>query len=171
LDLPEKMTDSKEKYHSLETIRVILFYGINKSKWREWSMKTCAIGSSNSWKSALLNDYEIVKLAEKVTPTKAEQVKINANQSAWTYLILACKEEAYSIVACVDDDENTFFAWKRLKEVFAPIQAKDLVQINTSFTNLGWEDEEEDPKFYVTKLVHVNELSKSVTSTKRTIWP
>jgi hypothetical protein len=55
-----------------------------------------------------LTDYEIAKLAEKVAPTKPEQVKINVNQLAWTYLILACKEEAFNIVASVDD-ENTFF--------------------------------------------------------------
>jgi hypothetical protein len=153
------MMDSKEKDYSSETVRGVLFHGKDKSVWRKWSMKTLTIGPSKSWKSALLNNYEIAKLVEKVALAKAEQVKIDANQSAWTYLI--CKDEAFNIVTSVDD-EDTFFAWKRLKEVFVPNQAKDLVGMNASFTNLGLEDEEEDPKISVTKLEHVNELCKSV---------
>jgi hypothetical protein len=71
-----------------------------------------------------LNDYKIAiaALAEQTVLTKEKQVKVDTNQSAWTYLILACKENAFNIVASVND-EDTHQAWIRLKEVFAPNKA------------------------------------------------
>jgi hypothetical protein len=44
-------------------------------------------------------------LAEQTVLTKEEQVKVDTNQSAWTYLILACKENAFTIMESVNDEE------------------------------------------------------------------
>jgi hypothetical protein len=52
-----------------------------------------------------VNDYKIVGLAEQKVLTKEEQVKVDTNQSAWTYLILACKENAFNAVASVNDED------------------------------------------------------------------
>jgi hypothetical protein len=84
------------------------------------------------------------------------------NQSAWTDLILACKENAFNIVASVNDEDAHQAWWIHLKEVFVPNKAIDLVATNQGFTSLKLEDDEEDPKLYVTKLEHVNERYESV---------
>jgi hypothetical protein len=56
------------------------------------------------------------------------------NQSAWPYLVLACKDEAINIMARVNDD-NVFQAWNRLKQVFAPNRSKDLVRMDMDFND------------------------------------
>jgi hypothetical protein len=103
----------------------------------------------------------MASLAEQTVLTKEEQVKVDTNQSAWTYLILSCKENAFSIVASVND-VDAHQAWIRLKEVVAPNKVIDLVVMNQGFTNLRLEDDEEDPKLYVNKLEHKNERYESV---------
>jgi hypothetical protein len=60
------------------------------------------------------------------------------------------------------NDEDAHQAWIRLKEVFPPNKVIDLVAMNQGFTNLKLEDDEENPKLYVTKLEHVNERYESV---------
>jgi hypothetical protein len=63
-----------------ETIsRVIYFDETDKSKWREWKLKTFTIGHVKNWKKAFLHAKE-----EKITEDIA---KINVNNTAWTYLI------------------------------------------------------------------------------------
>jgi hypothetical protein len=60
------------------------------------------------------------------------------------------------------NNEDVHQAWIHLQEVFVPNKEIDLVAMNQGFTNLRLEDNEEDPKLYVTKLEHVNERYKSV---------
>jgi hypothetical protein len=113
------------------------------------------------WKPTLLDEYKISVLVEQKVLTKEEQGKVDINQSAWTYLILACKGNAFNTMASVNN-EDAHQAWIRLKEVFVPSKAIDIVMMNQGFTNLKLEDNEEDSKLYVTKLEHVNEQYESV---------
>jgi hypothetical protein len=82
------MAERKDEGSSEAAIRVLYFYGDDKIKCREWSLKTLAIGNIKKWKPALLNDYKIAALTEQIVLTKEEQVKVHTNQLAWTYLIL-----------------------------------------------------------------------------------
>jgi hypothetical protein len=66
-----------------ESIRVVYFYGDNKTKYREWSLKTEAIGQAKKWGKALLaKEYKIAELTrkdedEELTLTKTEQLKFD----------------------------------------------------------------------------------------------
>jgi hypothetical protein len=75
-------------------------------------MKTLAISNVKKWKVALLTDDSkiIMELVKLETPTKEDQGKMDKNQSAWTYLILACKDKPVSIVAD-GNDVDTYRAW------------------------------------------------------------
>jgi hypothetical protein len=48
-----------------ESIRVVNFNGEDKTKYREWSMKTEAIGQTKKWAKVLLNDFKIAELNKK----------------------------------------------------------------------------------------------------------
>jgi hypothetical protein len=66
-----------------ESIRVVYFYGDDKTKYREWSLKTEAIGqAAKKWCKALAKEYKIAELTrkdkdEELTLTKTEQLKFD----------------------------------------------------------------------------------------------
>jgi hypothetical protein len=99
----------KQRRNPRRASGVVYSNGKDKSKWREWSMKTQAVGTVEKMgKDALfLNDFKLAELtgaAEQYTLSKEEQVKFDTNASAWTYLTSACKGKAFNIVGtCIQD--------------------------------------------------------------------
>ena len=88
-----------------ETIRVVTFDGEDKTKWREWKLKTLAIGKVKKWNKAFLFDCDIVALEKKAEKDKEDVHKIKENDHAWTNLMMACKGKAFSIVTAVPNDD------------------------------------------------------------------
>lgn len=49
--------------------------------------------------------FKIAQLADLEFLTEEDQSKLDKNPSAWSYLILDWKDEAFSIVVGVDDED------------------------------------------------------------------
>ena len=77
----DKENDSSNKENS------VLFYG-EDSKWREFAMKAKAIGEKKGWWTATHTD---------LTKDKSEKAE-TANSSAMHWLLMACKDEAFSYI-------------------------------------------------------------------------
>jgi hypothetical protein len=179
LDLEEveqiKMSEENDDRTSGgESTRVVNFNGEDKTKYREWSMKTEAIGQTKKWAKVLLNNFKIAELNKKEEEqealTKEEKNKLETNASAWTYLVLACKGKAFNIVAGTKD-KDAHAAWNRIRDAMAPNKAKDLIKLNKQFTTLTMEDENEDPEIYITEFEKINVLYESIgPNTRKKIW-
>jgi hypothetical protein len=146
----------EEAAKETETIRVVYFDGTDKTKWREWKLKTLAIRHVKNWKKAFQTDRKIVELEAKEEKTTEDIVNINANNTAWTYLTMVYKGKAFNIVAGVPNDDAFKACWTKLKMKFKPNQAKDLVTMIGDFNDLAMEDELEDPTIYIKALEEIN---------------
>jgi hypothetical protein len=96
---------TKETAKETETVGVVYFDGTDKTKWREWKLKTLAIGHVKNWKKAFLIDCIIIELAVKEEKNTEDITKIKANNTAWFYLIMACKGKAFNIIAEVQNND------------------------------------------------------------------
>ena len=94
-----------------ESIRVVTFTGTDKKMWREWSQKTLAIGAGKKWKDALITNQQLSSITDKEEKdwTNEDKKKLTKNEATWTYLILACKDKAFNIIA---RHEDCIFAWR-----------------------------------------------------------
>ena len=112
-----------------QTIQVVTFTGTDKKMWREWSQKTLAIGAGKKWKDHLIANQQLSSITdkEKKDLTDEDKKKLTKNKAAWTYLILACKDKAFNIIAR-HEDNDAFKAWNSLKKKYEP---KKLICIST----------------------------------------
>jgi hypothetical protein len=67
-------------------------------------------GHVKNWKKAFQTDCKIVELEAKEEKTSEDIVKINANNTAWTYFIMACKGKAFNIVVAGVPNDDAFKA-------------------------------------------------------------
>jgi hypothetical protein len=154
---------AEETAKDTETIRVVYFDGTDKTKWREWKIKSLAIGKVKGWKKAFLVDCQITKLELKddADKTAEDKANIKANDNAWSYLMMACKSKAFNIVAAVQNDD-AYMAFSKLKIKYEPNRSKDLVGMLTEWSDLKMEDEFEDPTIYIKGLEEINVKFESV---------
>jgi hypothetical protein len=155
---------TEESAKETETTRVVYFDGTDKTKLREWKLKTLIIGHVKNWKKAFQTDSKIFELEAKEEKTTEDIVKINANSTSWIYPIMACKGKAFNIITGVPNKE-AFKAWTKLKMQFEPTQAKYIVTMIGDFNDLVMEDELEDPTIYFKALDKINKQFESMDPT------
>jgi hypothetical protein len=91
---------------------VIAFKG-ESEKWRQWKIKTTAIGTKKKWVEALENDWAYDGWTTTLTTDKKANKKMN--DEPWNYLVMACENEPFDIITS-QTETNAHVAWEKLKE-------------------------------------------------------
>jgi hypothetical protein len=85
------------------SIRDVPFSGLLKSEYRPWRIKTEAIGTKFGWAEALTNDYQN---EGNDAPTDEEKAEIILNDKGVTYLVLSCKNKAFTTMQKLDKKDE-----------------------------------------------------------------
>jgi hypothetical protein len=107
------------------SIRVLAFKG-EREKWRQWKIKTKAIGTQKKWFEALENDWAYDAWTTTLTADEVANKKLN--DKAWNYLVMACEDEPFDIITS-DTESNAWIAWNKLKEEYEPSTDETLVDV------------------------------------------
>jgi len=113
-------SEMKEEY--------IKFDGNNEKKFREWSIKTKAIGARKGWVKALTEDLKIDQKAMDDASKKA----VMMNDLAYHHLVMSCTDKAFYYVQAAQDLEengNAQQAWKELCCQYTDISEHDLITL------------------------------------------
>ena len=107
------------------SIRVIAFK-VEREKWRQWKIKTKAIGMKKKWVTALENDYGYDNWTTALTTD--EEANKKKNDDAWNYLVMACENEPFDIITS-ETESNAFTGWEKLKEEYEPTSTSVIMSL------------------------------------------
>jgi hypothetical protein len=140
--------DLPEEYET--SIRVIVFKG-EREKWRQWKIKTKAIGMKKKWVEALETDQDI----KGVIVTDEGKKKKKQNSDAWNYLVMACEAEPFDIITS-ETETSAFIAWSKLKEEYEPTTDEALIEVQEEFVRCKMLSKKDDPALWIDKLKVIN---------------
>lgn len=145
------MTKSDIDEETSTTLKVFKFSGKDRTKWREWKIKTLAYARRKGFSEAFTKKYD------------EDELKIEANilkrDLAIDYLISSLTESAFTkVTSKTTDDPCT--AWSILHQAYERREEEDLESVQVELSNLKMSKTEEPDDFY-NKLLLINErLSK-----------
>ena len=117
---------SYESDQTTETIRVIRFKGKDQ-EWREWALKTKAVGQIKGW----WNELEATEELDLKSSTKEMKERISKNDAAYHYLLLACTGDAFPYVEAAEGLARK--AWNSLKQRYEASESTDLIELIEKF--------------------------------------
>ena len=145
------MTKSEIDDETSTTLKVFKFSGKDRTKWREWKIKTLAYARRKGFVEAFTKKYdkEDLKIDENVTK----------RDLAIDYLISSLTDSAFTKVTS-KTTEDPYLAWNILNQAYERREEEDLESVQVELNNLKMEKHEEPDDFY-NKLLLINErLSK-----------
>jgi hypothetical protein len=147
-------TDLPEEYEM--SIHVIAFKG-KREKWRQWKIKTKAIGMKKKWVEALETNYAYDGWMTALTDDQKSKKK--KNDDAWNYLVMACENKPFDIIN-FETESNAFTGWEKLKEEYEPTTDEALIEVLEKFITCKMESKLEDPVLWIDKLKVVNNMQE-----------
>ncbi len=136
---------------STSTLKVFKFSGKDRSKWREWKIKTLAYARRKGFVEAFTKTYSEEELEADENVMKRDL--------AIDYLISSLTDSAFTKVTS-KTTEDPYQAWNILNQAYERREEEDLESVQVELSNLKMGKHEEPDDFY-NKLLLINErLSK-----------
>ena len=132
------------------TTKIVSFNG-DDAKWREWSVKTKAIGAKKGWLKIIETKYVL----DRTSTVDAEKKLVQLNEDANHYLTLSCTERAFPYVE--NGRGDAFEAWKGLLLRYDEVDAMNLTELHKLFNDERMKDYTEDPGLWFMRIEYNKE--------------
>ena len=163
------MSEAKKAGATLESIKVLPFYGTDTSKGglepREFFMKAEVFAATKGYKKALLEDKVSPSWAESEDLSEEEKELLKKDDAAKHFLIMSCRGDAFAII---ESHETAFAMYQALKDRYDSKRTKDLVKATAKLDKWYMKSDLDDPHPWILELERLNrELEKCEKGVKR----
>ena len=147
---------SEENSH--ETIRVIKFKG-EEEEWREWALKTKAMGLIKGWWS----EMEAVEELDLKSTDEEMKERIKKNDAAFHYLVMACSGPAFLYLEGCGGSAKK--AWNNLKQRYEANESTDLIELLEKFNKCKMKKHNENPDAWFQELEYLRKRIETAGGT------
>ena len=143
-----------------EAIRVLKFDG-NEDLWRQWSIKTQAIGEVKGWWSEVVASDELdIKSTEE---NLKERVRLN--RQAYHYLLLACVGDAFEYLQGSGGSAKK--GWNILKDRYESSESMDLIELLERFSASRLKDINQNPELWIQDLEYLRKRIENAGGSRK----
>ena len=146
--------------YSQETIRVIKFKG-KEEEWREWALKTKAMGLIKGWWSELEAEEELDLKSSDIEMKE----RIKKNDAAFHYLIMACSGPAFLYLEGCGGSAKK--AWNNLKQRYEASESTDLIELLERFNSCKMKKYNENPNAWFQELEYLRKRIETAGGTMK----
>ena len=143
-----------------EAIRVIKFDG-SEDAWRQWSIKTKAIGEMKGWWSEVVAEDDLdIKSTESSLKNR-----IKSNHQAYHYFLLACTGDAFEYL--LGSGGSAKKAWKILEDRYESSETMDLIELLEKFSSSRLKSINQNPDLWIQELEYLRKRIENAGGSRK----